>query len=168
MEDPIRSTAGNGFHYAEVRAAVAHGVQGGRLPGELYATQPTPVQRRGWRVLGRNSQCAMKGAVSWPYGNRSRSRPGLGEHADRPRGRWGLAGDGGFPQLFPSGRATIRRLAGFDARSVINAFGAVLGQLSGTTEAYVEVSAMRAMQVGFGSRNTIVVWGLARLGVIAP
>ena len=64
--------------------------------------------------------------------------------------------------------ATIGRLAGFDAATLVNAFGAVLGQLSGTMQAHVEGSPMLAMQVGFGARNAIVACDLAARGVVAP
>ena len=64
--------------------------------------------------------------------------------------------------------ATIGRLAGFDAAALVNAFGAVLGQLSGTMQAHVEGSPMLAMQVGFGARNAIVACDLAARGVVAP
>ena len=52
--------------------------------------------------------------------------------------------------------AAIGRLAGFDAATLVNAFGAVLGQLSGTMQAHAEGSPMLGMQVGFGARNAIV------------
>ena len=41
--------------------------------------------------------------------------------------------------------AAIGRLAGFDAATLVNAFGAVLGQLSGTMQAHVEGSPMLGM-----------------------
>ena len=51
--------------------------------------------------------------------------------------------------------AAIGRLAGFDAATLVNAFGAVLGQLSGTMQAHTEGSPLLGMQVGFGARNAI-------------
>ena len=66
------------------------------------------------------------------------------------------------------GAAAIGRLAGFDTATLVNAFGAVLGQLSGTMQAHVEGSPMLAMQVGFGARNAIVACDMAVRGVVAP
>ena len=64
--------------------------------------------------------------------------------------------------------AAIGRLAGFDAATLVNAFGAVLGQLSGTMQAHVEGSPMLGMQVGFGARNAIVACDMAARGLAAP
>ena len=44
--------------------------------------------------------------------------------------------------------AAIGRLAGFDTATLVNAFGAVLGQLSGTMQAHTEGSPLLGMQVG--------------------
>ena len=64
--------------------------------------------------------------------------------------------------------AAIGRLAGFDAATLVNAFGAVLGQLSGTMQAHVEGSPLLGMQVGFGARNAIVACDMAARGLAAP
>lgn len=64
--------------------------------------------------------------------------------------------------------AVIGRLAGFDAATLVNAFGAVLGQLSGTMQAHVEGSPMLGMQVGLGARNAIVACDMAAGGLAAP
>lgn len=64
--------------------------------------------------------------------------------------------------------AAIGRLAGFDAATLVNAFGAVLGQLSGTMQAHVEGSPMLGMQVGLNARNAIVACDMAALGLAAP
>ena len=64
--------------------------------------------------------------------------------------------------------AAVGRLAGFDAATLVNAFGAVLGQLSGTMQAHVESSPLLGMQVGFGARNAIVACDMAARSVAAP
>ena len=63
--------------------------------------------------------------------------------------------------------AAIGRLAGFDAATLVNAFGAVLGQLSGTMQAHVEGSPLLGMQVGFNARNAIVACDMAARSVAA-
>ena len=64
--------------------------------------------------------------------------------------------------------AAIGRLAGFDVATLVNAFGAVLGQLSGTMQAHIEGSPMLGMQVGFNARNAIVACDMAARGLAAP
>ncbi len=64
--------------------------------------------------------------------------------------------------------AAIGRLAGFDPATLVNAFGAVLGQLSGTMQAHTEGSPLLGMQVGFSARNAIVACDLAAGGLAAP
>ena len=64
--------------------------------------------------------------------------------------------------------AAIGRLAGFDAATLVNAFGSVLGQLSGTMQAHTEGSPLLGMQVGFNARNAIVACDLAAGGLTAP
>ena len=64
--------------------------------------------------------------------------------------------------------ATIGRLAGFDAATLVNAFGTVLGQLSGTMQAHTEGSPLLGMQVGFNARNAIVACDMAAGGLDAP
>ena len=64
--------------------------------------------------------------------------------------------------------ATIGRLAGFDASMLVNAFGAVHSQLSGTMQAHTEGSPVLGMQVGFNARNAIVACDMAARGLVAP
>ena len=64
--------------------------------------------------------------------------------------------------------AAIGRLAGFDVATLVNAFGAVLGQLSGTMQAHIEGSPLLGMQVRFGARNAIVACDMAARGLAAP
>ena len=64
--------------------------------------------------------------------------------------------------------AAIGRLAGFDAATLVSAFGAVLGQLSGTMQAHTEGSPLLGMQVGFSARNAIVACDMAARGLAAP
>ncbi len=64
--------------------------------------------------------------------------------------------------------AAVGRLAGFDPPTLVNAFGAVHGQLSGTMQAHVEGSPLLAMQMGFSARNAIVACDMAAHGLAAP
>ena len=64
--------------------------------------------------------------------------------------------------------AAVGRLAGFDPGALVNAFGAVLGQLSGTMQAHSEGSPLLGMQIGFSARNAIVACDLAAGGLAAP
>ena len=64
--------------------------------------------------------------------------------------------------------AAVGRLAGFDAATLVNAFGAVLGQLSGTMQAHTEGSLLLGMQIGFSARNAIVACDMAARGLAAP
>jgi 2-methylcitrate dehydratase PrpD len=64
--------------------------------------------------------------------------------------------------------AAIGKLRGFDAKTLINAFGATLGQLSGTMQAHSEGSLLLALQIGFNARNAVVACDLAANGLIGP
>ena len=64
--------------------------------------------------------------------------------------------------------AAIGRLAGFDAPTLVNAFGAVHAQLSGTMQAHTEGSLVLGMQTGFNARNAIVACDMAARGLVAP
>jgi len=64
--------------------------------------------------------------------------------------------------------AAIGKLMGFDAKTLINAFGAVLGQLSGTMQAHSEGSLLLALQIGFNARNAVVACDLAANGLVGP
>ena len=64
--------------------------------------------------------------------------------------------------------AAIGRLAGFDAATLVNAFGTVLGQLAGTMQAHTEGSPLLGMQIGFSGRNAIVACDMAAGGLAAP
>ena len=64
--------------------------------------------------------------------------------------------------------AAIGRLAGFDAATLVNAFGTVLGQLAGTMQAHTEGSPLLGMQIGFSGRNAIVACDMAAGGLPAP
>lgn len=64
--------------------------------------------------------------------------------------------------------AALGKLRGFDRETLINAFGIVLAQLSGTMQAHVEGSIMLAMQMGFNARNAVVAADMAERGLDAP
>ena len=63
--------------------------------------------------------------------------------------------------------ASIGRLMGFDAGTLVNAFGAVYGQLCGNMQAHTEGSMLLGMQIGFNARNAIVACDMAAGGVDA-
>jgi aconitate decarboxylase len=64
--------------------------------------------------------------------------------------------------------AAIGKLKGFDEETLINAFGAVLGQLSGTMQAHSEGSLLLALQIGFNARNAVTACDLAANGLVGP
>ncbi|MGI9500039.1 MAG: MmgE/PrpD family protein [Geminicoccaceae bacterium] len=64
--------------------------------------------------------------------------------------------------------AGLGKLRGFDRETLINAFGTVLAQLSGTMQAHVDGGIMLAMQMGFNARNAIVAVDMAEGGLTAP
>ena len=64
--------------------------------------------------------------------------------------------------------AAIGRLAGFDAPTLVNAFGVVHAQLSGTMQAHTEGSLVLGMQTGFSARNAIIACDMAARGLVAP
>ena len=64
--------------------------------------------------------------------------------------------------------AAIGRMAGFDAPTLVNAFGAVHAQLSGTMQAHTEGSLVLGMQTGFNARNVIIACDMAARGLVAP
>jgi len=64
--------------------------------------------------------------------------------------------------------AALGKLRGFDRETLINAFGIVLAQLSGTMQAHVDGGVMLAMQMGFNARNAVVAADMAERGFSAP
>lgn len=64
--------------------------------------------------------------------------------------------------------AAIARLAGFDRRQTMDAFGAQYAQTSGTLQPHVEGSPMLGMQVGLNARAAIVSTDLAQAGFRGP
>jgi aconitate decarboxylase len=64
--------------------------------------------------------------------------------------------------------AAVGRLMGFDEEALINAFGAVLGQLCGTMQAHSEGSLLLALQIGFNARNALVACDLAANVLAGP
>lgn len=64
--------------------------------------------------------------------------------------------------------AALGKLQGFDRETLVNAFGAVTAQLSGTMQAHVDGGIMLAMQMGFNARNAVVASDMAALGLAAP
>ena len=54
------------------------------------------------------------------------------------------------------------------SETLVNAFGIVLAQLSGTMQAHVDGGVMLAMQMGFNARNAIVAADMAERGLSAP
>ena len=64
--------------------------------------------------------------------------------------------------------AAVGRLMGFDAATLIHAFGALLGQTCGTMQAHAEGSPLLALQVGFNARNALIACDLAAHGITGP
>jgi len=64
--------------------------------------------------------------------------------------------------------ASIGRLAGFDRTTLLNAFGTVHAQLSGTMQAHTEGSIVLGLQIGFSARNAILACDMAARGLVAP
>ena len=64
--------------------------------------------------------------------------------------------------------AALGKLRGFDAGTLIDAFGITYGQLCGTMQAHAEGSPLLAVQIGFNARNAVVACDLAARGVAGP
>ncbi len=64
--------------------------------------------------------------------------------------------------------AAVGRLMGFDAATLINAFGVTYSQMCGTMQAHSEGSLVLAMQIGFNARNAVVACDMAARGLVAP
>ncbi len=64
--------------------------------------------------------------------------------------------------------AAIAKLRGLDEATLINAFGAVYGQISGTLAPHREGSPVLGMQIGFCARGAIAACDLAQAGLIGP
>jgi len=64
--------------------------------------------------------------------------------------------------------AALGKLRGFDQETLVNAFGIVLAQLSGTMQAHVDGGIMLAMQMGFNARNAVIAADMAERGLSAP
>ena len=64
--------------------------------------------------------------------------------------------------------AALGKLRGFDRETLVNAFGIVLAQLSGTMQAHVDGGIMLAMQMGFNARNAVTAADMAERGLAAP
>ena len=61
--------------------------------------------------------------------------------------------------------AAVGRLAGAAPAVLMNAFGIMLGQISGTMQPHSEGRALLPLQMGFGARNAIMAIDLAQAGV---
>ncbi len=64
--------------------------------------------------------------------------------------------------------AAIAKLRGFDVDTLVNAFGAIYGQISGTLQPHKEGSPVLGMQIGFCARGAISACDLAEAGLIGP
>jgi 2-methylcitrate dehydratase PrpD len=88
---------------------------------------------------------------------------GLGVASKAPPRFFRPATAGGF-----AATAAVGKLMGFDEQRLLDAFAAVLGQLSGTMQAHSEGSPLLALQVGFNARNAVVACDLAANGLAGP
>ena len=64
--------------------------------------------------------------------------------------------------------AAIAKMRGLDAETLINAFGATYGQISGTLAPHREGSPVLGMQIGFCARGAISACDLAQSGLVGP
>ena len=64
--------------------------------------------------------------------------------------------------------AAVAKLRGLDEATLINAFGAIYGQISGTLAPHREGSPVLGMQIGFCARGAISACDLAQAGLIGP
>ncbi|MFI4987286.1 MAG: MmgE/PrpD family protein [Alphaproteobacteria bacterium] len=64
--------------------------------------------------------------------------------------------------------AALGCLAGLGVPELVNAFGILLGQVSGTMQPHAEGKAMLPVQIGFNARNAIVAVDLAAAGIEGP
>ena len=64
--------------------------------------------------------------------------------------------------------AACGKLAAFDVRAMINGFGLVLGQVSGTMQSHIEGKPLLPVQIGFNARNAIVAADLVATGLEGP
>lgn len=64
--------------------------------------------------------------------------------------------------------AAVAKLRGLDEPTLINAFGAIYGQISGTLAPHREGSPVLGMQIGFCARGAIAACDLAQAGLIGP
>ncbi|MEK9944623.1 MAG: MmgE/PrpD family protein [Alphaproteobacteria bacterium] len=64
--------------------------------------------------------------------------------------------------------AAVAKLRGLDEATLINAFGATYGQISGTLAPHREGSPVLGMQIGFCARGAISACDLAQAGLIGP
>ena len=61
--------------------------------------------------------------------------------------------------------AALGKVEGFDAARLVNAFGLLLGQISGTMQAHVEGSMLLGMQLGFCTRAAVMAHDMAARGL---
>ena len=64
--------------------------------------------------------------------------------------------------------AALGKVEGFDAARLVNAFGLLLGQISGTMQAHVEGSMLLGMQLGFCTRAAVMAHDMAARGLEGP
>ena len=64
--------------------------------------------------------------------------------------------------------AAIGKLMGFDAATLVNAFGITYSQSCGTMQAHTEGSMLLGMQIGFNARNAIYACDMAAQGLVGP
>lgn len=110
---------------------------------------------RGRRIAGRDLIAAMAVGVD--------VSTMLGIVTEAPIRFFRPATAGGF-----GAAAAIARLAGMDARGVLDTLGAQYSQASGTLQPHVEGSPMLGMQVGFNARAAIMSADLAAAGFRGP
>ncbi len=64
--------------------------------------------------------------------------------------------------------AAVAKLWGFERETLVNAFGIVYSQLSGTLQSHREGASVNTMQSGFGAKAGVIAATLARRGITGP
>ncbi len=87
----------------------------------------------------------------------------VGQAATGPIRFFRPATAGGFGAV-----AALGKLEGLDTEALVNAFGILYGQTSGTLQPHAEGSPLLPMQMGFNARAALTAVDLARAGLVGP
>lgn len=87
----------------------------------------------------------------------------VGQAATGPMRFFRPATAGGFGAV-----AALGKLEGLDSEALVNAFGILYGQTSGTLQPHAEGSPLLPMQMGFNARAALTAVDLAQAGLVGP